>query len=205
MTDVPGDHPFPHPELSSQNPLIFDLRAGGILFRQHQLVHDPVFFGMTGNYRFDDPGCSTGATFGVLYAAEDPHCCFIESCGPTTGVPAVSVAFLEARAIAKLEVTEKLRFIDLASSGGLTRIGADARLLTGSYRVAQRWSDALRLHPAKPDGIRYSSRHDPARIAYAIFSRPRSTFSVSTMGSLMAPANRQLLNRILHDYHVDLL
>jgi hypothetical protein len=205
MTDAPGDHPFPHPELPSQSPRIFDLSAGSVLFRQHQIVHDPIFFGMTGNYRFDDPDCPVDATFGVLYAAEDPHCSFIESSGPTTGVPAVSGAFLDARAIARLEVTEDLRFIDLASSGGLTRIGADARLVTGSYRVAQRWSAALRLHPAKPDGIRYSSRHDPTRVAYAIFSRPRSTFSVSTMGSLMARGNRPLLNRILHDYRVDLL
>jgi hypothetical protein len=35
--------------------------------------------------------------------------------------------------------------------------------------------------------------------------RPRSMFTVSTMGSLMAPANRRLLNRILHHYRVDLL
>jgi hypothetical protein len=205
MIDAPGDHPLPHPELHSQSPLIFALSAGWVLFRQHQIVHDPIFFGTTGAYRFDDPDCPAGATFGVLYAGEDPHCCFIESCGPTTGVPAVSGAYLDARAIARLELTEDLGFIDLASSGGLTRIGADARLVTGSYRVAQRWSVALRVHPSKPDGIRYPSRHDPTRVAYAIFSRPRSTFSVSTMGSLMTPSNRPLLNRILHDYRVDLL
>src|SRR6267142_3257480 len=76
-----------------------------------------------------------------------------ESCGSTTGVPAVSGAYLDAREIARLELTEELRFIDLAGSGGLTHIGADARLLTGAYKVAQRWAAALRLHPSKPDGI----------------------------------------------------
>ena len=114
--------------------------------------------------------------------------------------PAVSGAYLDARSIAKLELTEELRFIDLDSSGGLTHVGADGRLFTGSYKVAQRWSAALRLHPAKPDGLRYRSR-----IAYAIFTRPHSTFNVSSMGSLTAYANRDLLNELLRDYNVDLI
>ena len=149
--------------------------------------------------------CPTGASFGVLYAGEDPHCCFIESCGATTGVPAVSGAYLDAREIARLELAEELRFIDLATSGGLTHVGADARLVTGSYKVAQRWSAALRLHPSKPDGIRYPARHDPTRVAYAIFTRPHTTFKVTSLGSLTASSNRALLNQLLHDYNVDLI
>jgi hypothetical protein len=116
------------------------------------------------------------ASFGVLYVGADPHCCFIE-----------------------------LRFVDLASSGGLTHIGADARLVTGSYKIAQRWSASLRFHPSKPDGIRYPARHDPTRVAYAIFTRPRSAFIVTSLGSLMAPSNRTLLNQLLRDYNVDLI
>jgi len=205
MTDLPGDHPLPHPELPAQAPLIFTMKVGELLCRHHQTVNNPIHFGTSGNNRFDDPDCASGASFGVLYTGEDPHCCFIESCGATTGVPAVSGAYLEARSIAKLELTEELRFVDLASSGGLPHVGADGRLLTGSYKVAQRWSAALRLHPAKPDGIRYLSRHDPTRVAYAIFTRPTSTFKVSSMDSLMAYANRALLNQLLRDYNVDLI
>jgi hypothetical protein len=205
MTELPGEHPLPHPELSMQTPLIFTVKVGEILYRHHPTVNDPLYFGMSGNNRFDDPDCATGATFGVLYLGEDPHCCFIESCGATTGVPAVSGAYLDARSIAKIELTEELRFVDLASSGGLTHVGADGRLLTGSYRVAQRWSAALRLHPAKPDGIRYLSRHDPTRIAYAIFTRSTAGFKVSSMGPLTAYANRALLNQLLRDYNVDLI
>jgi len=155
MTGMPGDHPLPHPELHTQAPFILKLNVGDVLYRHHQSVHDPIYFGMSGKYRFDDPDCPAGASFGVLYAGEDPHCCFIESCGSTTGVPAVSGAYLDMREIARLELAEELRFVDLASSGGLTHIGADARLVTGSYKIAQRWSAALRLHPSKPDGIRY--------------------------------------------------
>lgn len=205
MIDPPGDHPLPHAGLNSQAPLIFTLPPGAVLYRHHQSIHDPIYFGTSGNYRFDDPACATGASFGVLYAGEDVHCCFIESCGSTTGAPAVSGAYLGAREIAKIQLTAELRLIDLATSGGLTHVGADARLVTGSYKVAQKWSAALRVHPEEPDGIRYPARHDVTRVAYAIFTRPRSAFRVTSLGSLMAPKNRALLNQLLRDYHVELI
>ncbi len=112
---------------------------------------------------------------------------------------------MEDRYLAELELTKDLSFIDLAETGGLFRIGADARLLTGSYKIAQQWSAALRKHPAKPDGIRYRSRRDPARIAYAVYECPRSTFKATNRGSLMNPANRKLLNELLELYKVDLI
>src|SRR5579864_6324285 len=111
MSDLPGDHPLPHAELVAQNPLIFTMPAGEVLYRHHQKSHDPVYFGKKGDYRFDDPECPAPGCFGVLYAGADAECCLLESCGATTGVPAVSGAYLDARSIAKLELTECLRFI----------------------------------------------------------------------------------------------
>ena len=61
---------------------------------------------------------SNDRCFGVPYAGADPECCLLESCGATTGVPALSVAYLDRRAIAKIELKESLRFIDLVSDGG---------------------------------------------------------------------------------------
>ena len=205
MIDLPGDHPPPHSELFTQHPLIFVVPGGEAFYRHHQKIHDPIHFGKTGRYRFDDPGCPIPTSFGVLYAGADPECCLLESCGSTTGVPAVSGAYLDARAIAKMELTEPLRFIDLVSEGGLTRIGADGRLTTGSYLVAQQWSFALRKHPCKPDGIRYRSRHAPERIAYAIYERPPTTFKVTSMGSFTAAANQALFNQILQTYKFALI
>jgi hypothetical protein len=202
MIDLPGDHPLPHAELPTQTPLIFTLHEGEILYRHHQRVHNPIFFGTTGKYRFDDPDCPAPGSFGVLYAGVDPECCLLESCGSTTGVPAVSGAYLGARQIARIELTEDLRFIDLVEPGGLTSIGADGRLATGSYKVAQQWSAALKKHPTKPDGIRYRSRHAPERIAYAIYTRSPATFSVTSMGSFTDPANAALFKRILKTYNV---
>ena len=141
--------------LPTQNPLLFTLHKGEILYRHHQSVHDPIFFGTTGNYRFDDPDCPAPGAFGVLYAGADPSVVvFWESCGSTTGIPAVSGAFLDARQIARMELTEELRLSTSFEPGGLTSISADGRLVTGSYKVAQQWSAALKKHPAKPDRIR---------------------------------------------------
>lgn len=164
MIDPPGDHPLPHKELNSQTPLIFSLNPGDVLYRHHQRIHHPIYFGTSGNYRFDDPDCAIGASFGVLYAGADTHCCFIESCGSTTGVPAVSESYLAAREIAKIQLTEELRFIDLATSGGLTRVGADARLVTGSYKVAQNWSSALTSRAARWYSLSRTARHDARRV-----------------------------------------
>lgn len=205
MIDPPGDHPLPHAGLAAQVPLIFTVPAGGILYRHHQKIHDPLHFGKRGDYRFDDPECPKPGCFGVLYSGADPECCLLESCGSTTGVPAVSGAYLDARAIAKMELTESLRFIDLVSTGGLASIGADGRLMTGSYKVAQQWSAALRKHPCKPDGIRYRSRHAPDRIAYAIYERPPTSFNVTSMGSFTDPANEALFKWILKTYNFALI
>jgi hypothetical protein len=116
-----------------------------------------VFFGTTGNYRFDDPVCGSpsverkGGCFGVLYAGADPECCLLESRGPTTGVPTVSGAYLDARSIARLELMEGLRFVDLVEPGGdymfLLDLAALVRSPPASSREA-RW-DTLQVstHP----------------------------------------------------------
>lgn len=205
MTDLPGEHPTPHAGLDAQHPLIFTVPAGGVLYRHHQKIHDPIYFGKKGAYRFDDPDCPTTGCYGMLYAGADPECCLLESCGSTTGAPAVSGAYLDARAIARIELAEPLRFVDLVSDGGLANIGADGRLMTGSYLVAQRWSAALKKHPYKPDGIRYRSRHAPERIAYAIYERLPRSFSVTSMGSFTDPTNEALFKGTLQTYNIALI
>jgi hypothetical protein len=77
---------------------------------------------------------------------------------------------LKGTALAKIRFKESLRFIDMVTSGGLTRFGTESSLASGSgYKNSQRWSQALRQHPSNPDGIYYRSRHDPARTACALF------------------------------------
>jgi hypothetical protein len=75
------------------------------------------------------------------------------------------------------------RLVDLAECGGLTRIGADARIFTASYAVSQRWSRAIQTHPESPDGILYRPRHDPARLAAAFFDRITEEVSAEVAGT----------------------
>jgi hypothetical protein len=91
------------------------------------------------------------------------------------------------------------------SEGGLASIGADGRLATGSYTVAQQWSAALNKHPCEPDGIRYRSRHAPERVAYAIYERPPTIFKVTSMGSFTDPSNEALFKRTLKTYNFALI
>jgi hypothetical protein len=106
-----------------------------------------------------------------LYLASDEYCAFMESIGRgalrTRFVPAVQ---LKQGRLCRIGFSKNLRLIDFVGSGGLARLGAEGSVMSGSgYRNSQRWSQALQLHPAKPDGIYYRSRHDPARTACALF------------------------------------
>ncbi len=49
---------------------------------------------------------------------------------------------------------------------------ADNAVATGPYAPCGAWSDALFGHGDRPDGIAYSSRHDPEQTCIALFSRP---------------------------------
>ncbi len=201
MTDKPGEHPEPHADLAVRSPLLYTLEEGTVVYRLYRADRDALYFGRSGDNRFDAPDGS----FGVLYAGEDEYCSFIETCGQVTGVPSVSGAYLDQRQLAEMKVMESMKLIDLSASGGLARIGADGRLMDGSHAVAQRWSAALRNHPTKPAGILYRARHDPAKLAFAIFECPRNVFQTASRGSLRDPRNVKLLGEILDHYKFGLI
>ena len=194
--DPPGEHPEPPADLSSRYPLTFTVRVGTELFRFHDPSKGPLFFGRTGRNRFDAPD----ASFGVLYAALDEHCAFIETFGQITGVRVVTREELEQRVLSRVKVMQPLTLVDLAHSGGLARVGADGRLLTGSRKIAQRWSAAFHNHPVKPMGILYPARHDIARFACAIFDLPSSVLHVSSTGSMLDRDHALLLGAMLDTY-----
>jgi hypothetical protein len=57
----------------------------------------------------------------------------------------------------------------------------------GVYTVAQAWSDALRKHPVKPDGILFPSRHELSLPSCAIFETARNDLRWERWGSLDEP------------------
>jgi hypothetical protein len=160
-------------------------------------VHDPIFFGKSRTQRWDAPK----GDHGVLYLATEEYCAFMESVGRgalrTRLIPG---SVLKLRALSKIRLTKDLRLVDMVSSGGLTRLGADGTIANGiGYRNSQRWSEALRSHPFKPHGIYYRSRYDPARTAAALFDGCASLVKVAETGKAWAEQTI-LLAEILDHY-----
>jgi RES domain len=201
VTGVPGEHPEPPADLADRSPILYELTPGTVLSRIHNRNQPPLFFSKTSRNRFDFPS----ASFGVLYVGLDEHCAFIETFGQDTGIRLITRRAVEQRQLCYMRLVAQLTVIDLATSGGLARTGADGRLLSGSHALAQRWSAALRDHPTKPAGLLYPARHDVARKACALFDPPEIVFQVTNAGSLLDAQHALLLAGILDTYGFGLI
>jgi hypothetical protein len=195
----PGQHPEPPADLDEREPLV--LETPRHWFRIHRPGRTPLYFGRQGWFRFDSPD----GAYGVLYVATDEFGAFIETLGQATGINTVTESALQNAALSRIESSRPLRLIDLVGTGGLARVGADARLIAGDRRIAQRWSAALRGHPSHPDGIYYPPRHDPNRAAAAVFDHAEPLFSSSELGCLDEPRHATLVGAILDTYGFGLI
>lgn len=163
MEGQPGNHPQPNIKNSVALP-IHILGQGSELFRLHESCYGAIYFNPNPSWRFNDP---TGKEYGVLYAALDYQAALRETLKPKT-FNILSANFLKSRCLSTLTPKRDLRLVDLAGAG-LTLIGADGRLTTGSYQIAQAWSQALYQHPDRVDGLYYYSRYDPSKICVALY------------------------------------
>lgn len=158
--------------------------AGSKWWRIHRTERPPVFFGPAPGqppmYRFDAPG----GEYRVLYAGQSLTAAFVETLLRNPRIPFVEHSELEERSVAVMNNLHELKLVDLRG-GGLSQIGVDNRLTTGSYEVAGYWASALWRHAEGPDGILYRSKHDPNHACAAIFDRNRCKFSVLTTTPLM--------------------
>ena len=196
----PGPHPEPSPDLRSRKLPLFEGRP--LLYRSHLIDRDPVHFGVSPRYRFDSPS----GTYGVLYAGLEPECAFIETFGWITGNRVLTTVHLAERALAEMRPKRPLRLIDLFHSGGLARLGADARLTCAhDYALSRRWSEALHAHPVKADGILYPARHDPTRKAAALFDRAPDLMVERDEPFLSEGDGRVKLAAMLHLYGFKLI
>lgn len=163
MEGQPGNHPQPNIKDSIALPIKI-LERGSGLFRLHESCYEAIYFNPNPSWRFNDP---TGKEYGVLYAALDYQAALRETLKPNK-FNILSANFLKSRCLSTLTPKRDLRLVDLAGAG-LTRIGADGRLTTGSYQIAQAWSQALYRHPDRVDGLYYCSRYDPSKICVALY------------------------------------
>jgi hypothetical protein len=195
----PGIHPGPPDDLARRDLPIASV--SGRLFRVHRARRAPLFFGKTGDNRFDDPG----REYGVLYAGASEACAFIETFAEPLDFPFVTHRQLEARKLSAIEILSPLRLVSLAGAD-LRRIGADARLFAADHAVAQRWSRALHEHPARVDGLRYPARHDPDQLAVALFDRARPRVRARLAREpLAARRHRALVAELLDRYGLGLV
>ena len=115
----------PPKDLADREPLIFWAQDSDVWYRSHQIDQPPVFFGKTMSCRWDAPH----GEYGVLYLAADRYEAFMETIGRfELHSRLVGEARLRSKGISVLRFNRELKLIDLVSSSGLTRIGAEASL-----------------------------------------------------------------------------
>jgi hypothetical protein len=159
----PGIHPQPNIKDSDALPIHL-LERGTEVFRLHQSCYGAIYFNRDNSWRFNNP---VSGEYGVLYAALDYYAALRETLKPDK-FNILSTGFLKSRCLSTLTPQRDLRLVDLAGAG-LTHIGADGRLTTGSYQISQAWSQALYRHPDRVDGLYYRSRYDPSKFCVALY------------------------------------
>jgi hypothetical protein len=204
--NLTGRHPDPPGDFDTWTPPLVVSASSWI--RSHRTGYGPLFFGSTGQGRFDAPA----GEYGILYVGSDAFAAFVETIGHVDasrhrpGWKIVTRATLAERVLAHVIPRRPLRLVDLHGPG-LARIGADSRLTSDTgdrYAIPQRWALALNRHPSQPDGLLYRPRHDPSRLAAGIFDRAADAFDAIGFGSLADSANAGLLNEILEAYGFEL-
>lgn len=196
MSSFPGPHPLPR-NLSAV--VLPTVARDSLWFRHYKPEFDPLYFGRTGECRFDAP--PPERAFGVMYLAADEHGAFVETFGHghVHRTRLLTFAAVAAKRLAEVRFDAPLRLVDLTDAG-LVRIGADLRLCAGEYEVAQHWSGALHAHPEAPDGLLYRSRHDPSRLCAAVYDRVATRAHAQDAGTLADPDRAHLLAELLRTY-----
>lgn len=177
-------------------------------YRVHWLEDQPRYYGKQKMWRFDDPV----GEYGVMYAALTAEGAFAETLLPRPGVlipfahadagtVPVSAGQIDTHGLAEVACTSLLQCVDLTGEH-LSAIGADARIATGPWSIAQQWSRALFTHPSQPDALLYRSRRDPSQLSLAIHERADLKISVTRLGGLGEPQHAGLLASVIRRYHV---
>jgi hypothetical protein len=192
------DHPLPPEDFLTRTlPTVLCLKK---LYRLNPKDYQSaLYFDKSGKGRFDSP--TQG--YGILYLGEDEYASFIECFGRVHGVKTIEELTLKKRNLFSITASRPLTLVDLTGSD-LVKLGADARLSSGDYRIARSWIKEIWGHPQKVDGIRYLSRHDPSRVCCGLFDRSQSYLREQNLGNLV-DNHPLLLSEILTTYDYSLI
>lgn len=195
----PASQP-PNDDFSRQELTLAHIAPESDWFRLHKAELSPVYFGRTGEGRFDSPN----SAFGTLYLARDLAGAFVEVfC--RQAVRAATGKWLNSFHLAKFNAERTLTLVDLTGPGSVRMGLGDARLTSGDYSIAQLWTQAFHNHPERPDGVLYRSRHDPEQELAAIFSRTESIWRNQSCGTLGEHLDNDQLFALLDRYDFELL
>ena len=193
----PGLHPPPSADLSQRKLPLKTLAAATIFYRVHQAKYDPIYFSNYGGGRFD-------TSEGIIDLGIDEYVAFRETIGRFSKYRLISSEELEKRRMSEIKSSRALSLVDLTGKG-LTLLDADARLLTGDYKIAQQWSKALQDHPSSPDGIYYRSLHDPSRFCLALYQIATSSIlQVMNTYDFLSDEYLESLANLLDEYQYGL-
>lgn len=191
-------HPAPPPDFFSRSLPVIE--SAGAWYRLNPVGYaSSLYFDRSGKGRFD--GAELG--YGILYVGEDEYASFIECYGRVHGARGVAESALLQRNLFRICSARPLVIVDLTGNN-LVKLGADARLSSGSYVVARQWASSISSHPQKVDGLKYRSRHDDERICYGFFDRTRPYLIEENLGNLV-DNHPSLLASILAHYDYGLL
>ena len=195
--------PLPeHPDPPSDFPTLTlpIVESKGPWYRLNPVEYpDTLYFDRSGRGRFDGPNQG----YGILYVGEDEYASFIECYGRVHGVRGVEEVALKQRNLFMLFSERPLILVNLTGDN-LVKLGADARLSSGSYQKARTWGRAIWEHPLQVDGIRYRSRHDDERFCCGLFDRVAPHLRENNLGNLV-DSHPLLLAKILNKYDYGLL
>lgn len=160
--------PRPPTDLADRVPEVVIVARGTSLHRFYTERFEPIFFDRSRDGRLN----AANGDYGVLYAAQSRDGAFAETFLRTPGASLIDADLLARKAYVRIEAAAELRMIKLGGPG-LAILGATAEVTHGGlpYDNAQAWSEALRNHPARADGVAYYARHDDEELCYAIFDR----------------------------------
>ncbi|HVB96929.1 MAG TPA: RES family NAD+ phosphorylase [Chloroflexota bacterium] len=196
-SSLPGPHPLPPVDFANRSLPILDLEQRWL--RIHVAGKSALYWGNNPPRfppgRWDAPDGS----YGVLYVGSDAFAAFIETFGHNTGIRAIQTADLVTRQLSRITTRRPVRLVGVTGPH-LAKLGADARLFSADYGIAQQWSRAICQHPSAPDGILYPSRHDETRLCAAFFDHLQNDVSEQSVGTLAEPQNTALLASLLDTY-----
>ena len=166
------------------------------LWRVHDDRRDPIWFGPapgSGPYGRFDPAAGE---FRVCYVGLSPAAAFAETLLRNPSRRVLDRTLLGTRALTTLRNRRPLSLVSLHGPG-LSRAGATAEVTHGpAYELARAWPVALWSHPAHPDGILYTSRHDDGELCAVLFDRAADAIAHDRSERLLSsPLLRDLFSR----------